>query len=120
MEHFCSDSSRCTVYAQIGQYCEVNMPEREMLLSLSKETLIDILEDQSKNWLAHDRLWFQAVEKQYGMETAIGLDKEAWIAFTQIEAKRIMRRHNIPPGGGIPALKKRSSSDFMLISMNNH
>ncbi len=82
------------------------MPDRDMLLSLSKETLIDMLEDQSKNWLAHDGLWFQAVEKQYGMETAIELDKEAWITFTQIEAKRIMRRHNIPPGGGIPTLKK--------------
>ncbi len=82
------------------------MPDREILQSLSKETLIEMLEDQAKNWLAHDGLWFQAVEKQYGMETAIELDKEAWISFTQIEAKRIMRLHNITPGSGIPALKK--------------
>jgi len=82
------------------------MPDQEILQSLSKETLIDMLEDQAKNWLAHDGLWFQAAEKQYGMETAIELDKEAWISFTQIEAKRIMRRHDISPGGGIPALKK--------------
>jgi len=82
------------------------MPERENLYSLSKETLIDMLEDSAKNWLAHDGLWFQAVERQYGMEKAIELDKEAWISFTQIEAKRIMRRHGIEPGGGIPALKK--------------
>lgn len=65
-----------------------------------------MLEDQAKNWLAHDGLWFQAVEKQYDMKTAIELDKEAWISFTQIEAKRIMRRHDISPGSGIPALKK--------------
>jgi hypothetical protein len=82
------------------------MPDREILQSLSKETLIEMLEDQAKNWLAHDGLWFQAVEKKYGMETAIELDKEAWISFTQIEAKRIMRLHNISPGSGIPALKK--------------
>ncbi len=82
------------------------MPDRDNLYSLSKETLIDMLEDSAKNWLAHDGLWFQAVERQYGMGKAIELDKEAWITFTQIEAKRIMRRHGIEPGGGIPALKK--------------
>lgn len=58
------------------------MPDRDILQSLSKETLIEMLEDQAKNWLAHDGLWFQAVEKQYGMKTAIELDKEAWISFT--------------------------------------
>jgi hypothetical protein len=82
------------------------MSDRDILKSLSKEILIEMLEDQAKNWLAHDGLWFLAVEKKYGMETAIELDKEAWISFTQIEAKRIMRRHGIEPGGGIPALKK--------------
>jgi hypothetical protein len=82
------------------------MPNRENLYTLSKETLIDMLEDSAKNWLAHDGLWFQAVEHQYGMEKAIELDTETWISFTQIEAKRIMRRHGIESGGGIPALKK--------------
>jgi hypothetical protein len=82
------------------------MPDRELLYAMSKEKLIDMLEDQAKNWLAHDGLWFQAVEGHYGMESAIQLDKEAWITFTQIEAKRIMKLHGIEPGGGIPALKK--------------
>jgi hypothetical protein len=82
------------------------MPDRELLYSMSKELLIEMLEDQAKNWLAHDGLWFQAVERSHGMETAIQLDKEAWISFTQIEAKRIMKLHRIEPGGGIPALKQ--------------
>lgn len=81
------------------------MPDREIFSSLTKEQLINMLEDQAKNWLAHDGLWFQAVKRQYGMKKAIELDKEAWISFTQIEAKRIMRRHDIEPGGGITALK---------------
>lgn len=81
------------------------MPDSETLVNLSKDTLIEMLEDAAKNWLAHDGLWFQAVERQYGMEKAIELDTEAWITFTQLEAKRIMRRHKIEPGGGIPALK---------------
>ena len=82
------------------------MPVRDALYSLSKETLIKMLEDSAKNWLAHDGLWFQAVEHQFGMDKAIELDKEVWISFTQIEAKRIMRLHGIEPGGGIPALKQ--------------
>lgn len=82
------------------------MPDRDLLLSLPKEILIDMLEDQAKNWLAHDGLWFQAVERRFGMQEAIQLDKEAWITFTQIEAKRIMRRHGIEPGEGLQALKK--------------
>ena len=82
------------------------MSDREMLRGFEKETLIDMLEDASKNWLAHDGLWFQAVENHAGMETAIELDRQAWKIFTQIEAKRIMKRHGIEPGGGLKALEK--------------
>ena len=32
------------------------------------------------------------------------LDREAWRSFTVIEAKRIMKRLGMAPGGGIPAL----------------
>ncbi len=66
----------------------------------------ELLEDAAKLWLAHDGLWFQAVEKRYGIETAIALDKEAWETFTVLEAKRIISRHNIPENGGLEALKQ--------------
>jgi hypothetical protein len=78
----------------------------DKLNDLSRETLVEMLSDFAKNWLAHDGLWFQAVEKECGIEKAIQLDTEAWEQFTKIEAKRIMERHNIPPNGGLPALKK--------------
>lgn len=71
---------------------------------LSKEELIELLQDASKNWLAHDGLWFREVEDRFGQETAIELDKNAWEKFTVIEAKRIMKRLHLEPGGGIPAL----------------
>jgi hypothetical protein len=64
----------------------------------------DLLRDAALNWLAHDGLWFRAVEERYGMEAAIELDKIAWASFTVIEAKRIMKRAGLEPGGGIPAL----------------
>jgi hypothetical protein len=75
-----------------------------LLYDLSKEELVRILVDDAKNWLAHDGLWFQAVERSHGMEAAIAADREAWRQFTVIEAKRIMARLGLKPGGGIPAL----------------
>jgi hypothetical protein len=86
------------------------MSERfPQLEGLSREQLVGIVEDFAKNWLAHDGLWFQAVEKVLGMDAAITADAEAWRKFTIVEAKRIMERHGIPAGGGIPALVKALS-----------
>ena len=74
--------------------------------SLEKEKLLGIIEDFAKNWLAHDGLWFQAVESNIDMKTAIEFDKQAWEKFTVIEARRIMKRHNIPENSGLEGLKK--------------
>jgi len=77
---------------------------RKDLEGLTEEELMDYIEDLSKNWLAIDGTWFQAVEKEFGLEKAIELDAAQWKRFTVIEAKRIMRRFNIPEKGGISAL----------------
>lgn len=73
---------------------------------LSRKQLIGMLDDFAKNWLAHDGLWFQVVEKKFGMDAAIECDRTAWERFTVIEAQRIMKRHNIPKGSGLKGLKK--------------
>lgn len=78
----------------------------EDLYKLSKEDLIEYIEDISKNWLTIDGTWFQAVEREFSLEKAIELDVAQWERFTVIEAKRIMNRFNIPENGGIPALIK--------------
>jgi hypothetical protein len=75
-----------------------------LLDSMSREDLIQIILDDAKNWLAHDGLWFQAVERAHGMGAAIEADRQSWIDFTVIEARRIMDRLGLQPGGGIPAL----------------
>jgi hypothetical protein len=87
------------------------------LAELGREDLVGIIEDSAKNWLAHDGLWFQAVERAYGIDAAMKVDAEAWRVFTTVEAKRIMARHGIPPGGGIPALVKALS--FRLYAFLN-
>jgi len=79
---------------------------RKDLEGLTKEELIDYIEDLSKNWLAIDGTWFQAIEREFGLEKAIELDAAQWKRFTIVEAKRIMRRFNIQENGGISALVK--------------
>ena len=79
---------------------------REDLEKLTREELINYIEDLSKNWLAIDGTWFQVAEREYGLERAIELDVEQWKRFTVIEAKRIMKSFNIPKNVGIPALIK--------------
>lgn len=74
------------------------------LRTLDKEELVRLVMDDAKNWLAHDGLWFQAVEAEHGMDAAIAADTAAWERFTVIEARRIMERLGLAPGGGIPAL----------------
>ncbi len=78
----------------------------DQLKHLDRETLEAMIADFAKNWLAHDGLWFQAVEKHTDMDTAIDLDKQAWEKFTVIEAQRIMALHKIRPGSGLAGLKK--------------
>ena len=75
-----------------------------LLHELSKEQLIKIIIDDAKNWLAHDGLWFQAIERRYGLDVAVVADLEAWRYFTVIEAKRIMERLGMKSGGGIRSL----------------
>jgi hypothetical protein len=81
------------------------MTYRDTLLALPKEDLVAIVEDAAKNWLAHDGLWFLAVEQAHGLDEALRLDAQAWEQFTVIEARRIMKRLGLRPGGGLPALK---------------
>ncbi len=72
--------------------------------ALGREELRAWLRDAAKLWLAHDGLWFQAVEETHGQQTAIRHDAEAWGRFSPIEARRIMARLGLQPGGGVPAL----------------
>ncbi len=76
-----------------------------------------MLDDFAKNWLAHDGLWFQAVEKQLGIDAAMDCDREAWRIFTTIEAKRIMKRHGIKPNSGLEGFKK--ALDYCLYARLN-
>ena len=80
--------------------------KNEILLSFSKEELIRLIEDYSKNWLAMDGVWFQSVERTRGMDEAMHHDAEAWRRFTVIEAKRIKAFLGLPERAGLEGLAR--------------
>ena len=84
---------------------------------LPREKLIEVVKNFAKNWLAHDGLWFQAVERAYGLERAIDLDAEAWSRFSPIEAKRIKQFLGLESDGGLDAL--RTALNYRLYSVLN-
>ena len=76
------------------------------LNDLSREQLIEVINNFAKNWLAHDGLWFQAVERVHGMDEAIRADTEAWERFSPIEAKRIKRLLGLSEQAGLEGLRE--------------
>ena len=98
------------------------MNNRKVLNSLSKEELIDLIDIYAKNWLAHDGVWFQSIERKLGMDEAIFHDEEAWRRFTVVEAKRIKKFLKLSEHAGLEGLAKAlelrfygSINDYELI-----
>ena len=50
----------------------------KQLNQLTKDQLIELIGVYSKNWLAMDGVWFQSIERKYGMDEAMFHDMEAW------------------------------------------
>lgn len=76
---------------------------------MTKEQLIALIGVYSKNWLALDGVWFQSVERKFGMDEAMYHDAEAWRAFTVIEARRIKQFLGLPEQAGLEGLAKALS-----------
>ena len=76
------------------------------LAELSKEQLLELIELYAKNWLAHDGVWFQSIERKSGMAEAMYHDEEAWKRFTVIEAKRIKEFLQLPENPGLESINE--------------
>ena len=102
------------------------MDNREILNNLSKEELINLVEIYSKNWLALDGVWFQSIERKFGMDEAVFHDEEAWRRFTVIEAKRLKKFLKLTEYAGLEGLAKAlelrfygNINEYELISEGN-
>ena len=80
--------------------------KNKVLLYYSKKELISLIEVYSKEWLAMDGVWFQSVEKEFGIDKAMEHNKNIWKQFTVIEAKNIKRWLDLPENSGIDGLEK--------------
>jgi len=82
---------------------------------LTREALLELVRNFAKNWLAHDGLWFQAVERSHGLEHAIELDIEAWRRFSPIEARRIKTFLRLPERPGLEGLRAALEYRFYAV-----
>ncbi|MCQ2512473.1 MAG: DUF6125 family protein [Lachnospiraceae bacterium] len=82
------------------------MKQNEILESLSKEELMELIRIYSKNLLALDGVWFQSIEEKLGMDEAMYHDERAWSRFTVSEAKRIKEFLQLPEQAGMEGLSK--------------
>lgn len=80
------------------------MTQKERLMALPRERLIELISMYAKNWLAMDGVWFQSVEKAYGMDTAMRHDLEIWERFTVIEAQKVKAFLGLPDRPGLEGL----------------
>lgn len=78
----------------------------QALNNLSREELVELIGIYCKDWLAMDGVWFQSVEKKFGMDEAMEHDINIWRSFTVIEAKKIKKFLNLPDNAGLEGLKK--------------
>ncbi|MEG0376341.1 MAG: DUF6125 family protein [Raoultibacter sp.] len=88
----------------------------EALESLSKEKLIELVEIYSKNLIAMDGVWFQSIERKFGMDEAMYHDEEAWKRFTITEAMRIKKFLGLPERAGLEGLEKALSYKLNTLS----
>lgn len=84
----------------------------EHLEHLTREELMDLVNIYSKNWLALDGLWFQSIERKYGMDEAMFHDVEVWKVYTAIEARRIKQFLRLPEHPGLEGLRQAMNLRF--------
>jgi hypothetical protein len=54
------------------------MTESGDIRDMGQDALPGLLRDAALNWLAHDGLWFRALEDAFGLEAAMEHDRRAW------------------------------------------
>lgn len=76
------------------------------LTGMSRQSLLELMNTVSVNWLVNDGVWFQAVEFAHGMNEAKRCNDSAWAQFSPFEAWTIKQFLNMPEHPGLEGLKK--------------
>ena len=78
----------------------------DVLQSYSRQELLDLVECFAKNMLALDGVWFQSLEQETGMNTAMQHDEKVWGIFAALEGKRFKAFLQLPEFPGLEGLQK--------------
>ncbi len=73
---------------------------------MDEQQLGELLDALSLNWLGNDGVWFQAVERKFGMFDAKRCNDTCWSRFSPYEAYHTKTLLGLPQQGGLEALKK--------------
>lgn len=77
----------------------------DVLQSYSRDELLKLLECFAKNMLALDGVWFQSLEQEFGMDTAMRHDEKVWGLFAAYEGKRFKTFLELPEFPGLEGLQ---------------
>ncbi len=88
----------------LGFEVEDGIPKK--LKEMEREDLLSLLKAVAVNWLANDGVWFQAVEKRFGMDYAKRCNDTCWTRFSPYEAHRIKQLLDLPEQAGLEGLKR--------------
>lgn len=76
----------------------------EVIEGFSREQLIALLADHGKDLIAMDGCWFQALEREYGMDVAMRCDCAVWGSFSRAEACRAKKLLGLSEHPGLEGL----------------
>lgn len=96
--------------------CAEKETGRTVLEHMTKDQLVELALAYSKNAMAVDGVWFQAVEQRWGMDAAMECDDAAWEQFTVTEARRIKKVLGLPDGCGLEGLARALELKFNSLS----
>ena len=87
----------------LGLKAEDGVPQ--VLLEMPGDKILSVLDMVAKDWIAMDGVWFQAVEKRYGMNDAKRCNDSTWGRFSPFEAKSVKKLLGLSEHPGLKGLE---------------
>src|SRR4030043_1493765 len=107
MELYGSETSLTIQLKRIAKLLNIELQNGipAALYRMDGKQLEELLDALCLNWLANDGVWFQTVEKKFGILDAKRCNDTCWIRFSPFEAYHIKTLLNLPERGGLEVLK---------------
>ena len=90
----------------------------ETIRSMTKEQLLELMEIDAKDSVALDGVWFQSVERKFGMDEAMYHDEEAWKRFSPVEARRLKKFLGLGEHPGLEVLLRLCRCILLIVLTN--